>query len=164
MEIVKLLREVVRQLKRDPSIITIEISQGNWRCKVSRQVQASEANQSTAEHSNSNQTSIASPEQTSIQTKTVDQKPSNLIELKSPMVGTFYRASSPDAAPYVKVGDEIAPDQTLGIVEAMKLMNEISALVSKLSFKKARVHEIRAENAQPVQFDQTLFVLEVLES
>ena len=71
--------------------------------------------------------------------------------IKSPMVGTFYRAPSPEAPPYTKVGDQVKPGQVLCIIEAMKLMNEIECEVS------GEVIEISVNNAEPVEFDQTLF-------
>lgn len=74
-----------------------------------------------------------------------------VVEVKSPMVGTFYRTPSPDADTYVRVGDHIEPGRVLCIVEAMKLMNEIESEVS------GTIIEILAENAQPVEFDQVLF-------
>ena len=70
------------------------------------------------------------------------------------MVGTFYRATNPDTAPFVNEGDTIKEGQTLCIIEAMKLMNEIE---SKLS---GRVVKILVENAQPVEFGQPLFLVE----
>ncbi|GAB4331893.1 MAG: acetyl-CoA carboxylase biotin carboxyl carrier protein [Calditrichia bacterium] len=78
----------------------------------------------------------------------------NLVEVKSPMVGTFYRAPAPDADPYVEVGDTVKVGQTLCIIEAMKLMNEIQAEVS------GKIKKILVENAQPVEFDQVLFLIE----
>jgi len=75
----------------------------------------------------------------------------NLIEIKSPMVGTFYRAPAPNAAPYVEVGDTISPGKVLCIIEAMKLMNEIEAEVS------GKIVEILLENAHPVEYNQVLF-------
>jgi len=75
----------------------------------------------------------------------------NLHEVKSPIVGTFYRAPSPDADPYVSVGDRVEPGQTLCIVEAMKLMNEIECDAS------GRVAEIVLDNQDPVEFGQALF-------
>lgn len=79
---------------------------------------------------------------------------SNLLEVKAPMVGTFYRASGPDKEPFVKVGDAVSPGKTLCILEAMKIMNEIEAEIS------GRIVEILVENGQPVQFDQVLFRME----
>ncbi|NBT14007.1 MAG: acetyl-CoA carboxylase biotin carboxyl carrier protein [Planctomycetia bacterium] len=73
-----------------------------------------------------------------------------MLVVKSPMVGTFYRASGPDAAPFVKVGDRIGPDKTVCIVEAMKVFNEIPAGVS------GQVVAILVENGAPVEFGQPL--------
>jgi acetyl-CoA carboxylase biotin carboxyl carrier protein len=75
------------------------------------------------------------------------------IEIKSPMVGTFYTAASPESAPFVSVGQEITPDTVVCIIEAMKVMNEVKAEVS------GTVTEICAENGKPVQFGQPLFRL-----
>ncbi|HEY3294318.1 MAG TPA: acetyl-CoA carboxylase biotin carboxyl carrier protein [bacterium] len=74
-----------------------------------------------------------------------------LHEIKSPMVGTFYRAPSPDAEPYVRMGDTVEPGKVICIVEAMKLMNELESEV------RGRIVEIVVENAQPVEFGQILF-------
>jgi len=71
--------------------------------------------------------------------------------INSPMVGTFYSAPSPEAPPYVKVGDQVKPGQVLCIIEAMKLMNEIECEVSGI------VTEITVNNAEAVEFSQTLF-------
>jgi oxaloacetate decarboxylase alpha subunit len=79
-----------------------------------------------------------------------------LLRVESPMVGTFYRAGQPGAPPFVEVGDVVAPGQTLCILEAMKLMNEVKAEVEGV------VRGIHAENAAPVEFGQLLFELEPL--
>ena len=79
---------------------------------------------------------------------------SNKLEIKSPMVGTFYRSPSPDSAPFIEVGHIVEVGQVVCIVEAMKLMNEIKSEV------RGRVSEVPIENAQPVEFGQTLFVVE----
>jgi acetyl-CoA carboxylase biotin carboxyl carrier protein len=73
--------------------------------------------------------------------------------VKSPMVGTFYRAASPDAKPFVEVGEVVKEGQTICIVEAMKLMNEIEADAS------GTVKSILVENGQPVEYGQPLFVI-----
>jgi acetyl-CoA carboxylase biotin carboxyl carrier protein len=78
----------------------------------------------------------------------------NLAAITSPMVGTFYRAPAPDADPYVESGDMVEVGQTVCIVEAMKLMNEIE------SEFRGRVVKILVENAQPVEFGQKLFLIE----
>ncbi len=76
-------------------------------------------------------------------------------EIKSPIVGTMYRAPSPDADPYVQVGQHVEAGQTICIVEAMKLMNEIESDVS------GKVIKVLVENAQPVEYGQPLIVVEV---
>lgn len=78
----------------------------------------------------------------------------NLVAIKSPMVGTFYAAPAPDADPYVSVNEKIVVGQVVCIVEAMKLMNEIESEVS------GRIVKVLAENAKPVEFGQTLFLVE----
>jgi oxaloacetate decarboxylase (Na+ extruding) subunit alpha len=78
----------------------------------------------------------------------------NLAVITSPMVGTFYRAPAPDADPYAEVGDLVEVGQTVCIIEAMKLMNEIE------SECRGRVVKILVENAQPVEFGQKLFLIE----
>lgn len=77
-----------------------------------------------------------------------------LLEVTSPMVGTFYRAPSPEAPPYVEVGSKVVKGQTLCILEAMKLMNELEAEVEGV------IREICVENAEPVEFGQVLFRVE----
>ena len=79
-----------------------------------------------------------------------------LIEIKTPMVGTFYRAPSPESPAFVDTGSEIEPGQVICIIEAMKLMNEIKAEL------KGRIKEILAENGSPVEFGQVLFRVEPL--
>lgn len=79
-----------------------------------------------------------------------------LIEINSPMVGTFYRAASPESAPFVDVGSEIEPAEVICIIEAMKLMNEIKAEF------KGKIKEILVENGSPVEFGQVLFRVEPL--
>lgn len=74
--------------------------------------------------------------------------------IKSPMVGTFYLAPSPDASPFVSTGQQVSQGETLCIVEAMKMFNEIEA------DKSGKISQILVENGQPVEFDQPLFVIE----
>lgn len=79
---------------------------------------------------------------------------SNLIEVKSPMVGTFYRSPDPEKAAFVKPGDNIAPGDAICIIEAMKLFNEIEAEVS------GKIVKVMVENASPVEYDQVLFLVD----
>ena len=75
-------------------------------------------------------------------------------DIKSPMIGTFYRSSSPDTPPFISVGDKVSKGQTVCIIEAMKLFNEIESEVS------GTVVKVMVENATPVEYDQVLFVVE----
>jgi acetyl-CoA carboxylase biotin carboxyl carrier protein len=77
----------------------------------------------------------------------------NLVEIKSPMVGTFYRAPSPGAKVYVEVGEMLQSGQVVCIIEAMKLMNEIESSVA------GRLVKVLVENAQPVEYGQPLFLV-----
>ncbi|TMI87841.1 MAG: acetyl-CoA carboxylase biotin carboxyl carrier protein [Bacteroidetes bacterium] len=86
--------------------------------------------------------------------KEADTTPSNVITVKSPMIGTFYRKSGPDKPNFVEVGDEITPGKVVCIIEAMKLFNEIESEV------KGKVVKILVEDASPVEYDQPLFLVE----
>jgi acetyl-CoA carboxylase biotin carboxyl carrier protein len=82
------------------------------------------------------------------------QEDDSLITVKSPMIGTFYRASGPDKPPYVKVGDHIDKDDILCIIEAMKLFNEIESEVT------GTIVKVLVENESPVEYDQPLFLID----
>ena len=86
----------------------------------------------------------------------VETQPEKAMEIKAPMVGTFYRAASPDSAPFVEVGQVIEPGQIICIIEAMKLMNEIKSEI------KGKVIEVLVDNAEPVEFGQPMFLVESL--
>jgi acetyl-CoA carboxylase biotin carboxyl carrier protein len=108
-------------------------------------------------------TQMSAPMQQSMapQTQTSAPKAENPVaagkktaDIKSPMIGTFYRSSGPDVAPFVSVGDKVTKGQTVCIIEAMKLFNEIESEVSGTIIK------VMAENSSPVEYDQVLFVVE----
>lgn len=79
---------------------------------------------------------------------------SKYLTIKSPMIGTFYRSSSPDKPNFVNVGDEVAPGKTICIIEAMKLFNEIE------SEHTGKIVKVLVENATPVEYDQPLFLID----
>lgn len=79
---------------------------------------------------------------------------SNLLTIKSPMIGTFYRSSNPDNPPFVSVGDEISAGKVVCIVEAMKLFNEIESEVS------GKIVKVLVDDAQPIEYDQPLFLVD----
>lgn len=100
-------------------------------------------------------THSASPAPMQLRTETaVELSGKKTVEIKSPMIGTFYRSSSPEAGPFVSVGDKITKGQTVCIIEAMKLFNEIESEVS------GTIVKVMIENATPVEYDQVLFVVE----
>ena len=76
------------------------------------------------------------------------------VDIKSPMIGTFYRTPNPDSPPFASVGDKVTKGQTVCIIEAMKLFNEIESEVS------GTIVKVMVENASPVEYDQVLFVVE----
>jgi acetyl-CoA carboxylase biotin carboxyl carrier protein len=108
------------------------------------------------------QTSPAIQQQMPVQeSKPVDAKPpvaadddSKYITVKSPMIGTFYRSSSPDKPPFVNIGDDIEPGKTVCIIEAMKLFNEIESDV------KGKIVKVLVNDATPVEYDQPLFLVD----
>jgi len=97
------------------------------------------------------QPSESAPKATEAAPKAAD---ADLITIKSPIVGTFYRSASPDKPPFLKVGDIVKPGQVVCIVEAMKLFNEIESDVS------GKVVKIITEDASPVEYDQVLFLID----
>ncbi|HHG83197.1 MAG TPA: acetyl-CoA carboxylase biotin carboxyl carrier protein [Bacteroidetes bacterium] len=96
---------------------------------------------------------LADKEKKSAESAEDDKK---LYEYKAPFIGTFYRASSPDKPPFINVGDTINGGKVLGIIEAMKLFNEIESDVN------GKIVKILVENAQPVEYEQPLFLIELL--
>jgi len=110
------------------------------------------AQQSQPAHTQSAQTQPSdSSEPAASETKTEEEPDGKVVE--SPIVGTFYRSPSPDADPFVSVGDTVEKGQTLCIVEAMKIMNEIESEYS------GEIKKILVENAEAVEFEQPLFII-----
>ena len=85
---------------------------------------------------------------------TPEPKADNLITIKSPMIGTFYRSASPEKPPFINVGDDVTQGTVVCIIEAMKLFNEIESEV------KGRIVKVLVEDASPVEYDQPLFLVE----
>lgn len=86
--------------------------------------------------------------------KAAETTASNLVTIKSPMIGTFYRRPTPDKPNFCEVGDEVSPGKVVCIIEAMKLFNEIEAEIS------GKIVKVLAEDASPVEYDQPLFLVE----
>jgi acetyl-CoA carboxylase biotin carboxyl carrier protein len=141
------LRRLIRLVQRT-GIGELEISSGGRTVRISARAGASNAAYTPAAPGPPVEPNAA-PARTAAQAET-----DRLRAVTSPMVGTFYRAPAPDADPYVEVGAQIEVGQTVCIVEAMKLMNEIESDV------KGRIVQILVENAQPVEFGQKLFLVD----
>ncbi len=97
---------------------------------------------------------VTEPERPAAPEKQPEPAKTNQVKVTSPIVGTFYRANSPDKPPYVEVGDIVKKGQVLCIIEAMKLMNEIESETA------GKIVQILVENSQPVEYGQPLFVIE----
>lgn len=138
----------------DSGIDSLEISRGGTRVRISKSPIPSSAVALPAAQGGPTQAASAAPGATAeIAAEPVRTGPV-LVEIKSPMVGTFYRAPAPEAPAYVEVGAHVSRGQTLCILEAMKLMNEMESEVDGI------VREILVENADPVEYGQVLFRVE----
>jgi acetyl-CoA carboxylase biotin carboxyl carrier protein len=100
------------------------------------------------------QSTAALPATSGDKSNAADTTPSNLITIKSPMIGTFYRRSSPDKPNMVEIGDEVTVGKVVCIIEAMKLFNEIESEI------KGKIVKALVEDASPVEYDQPLFLVE----
>jgi len=137
-----------------------ELEVGGWGQKVRITKKPKQTNNPITDQSVTAIT-VEPKSETTIKTQTVPtelpkmvEETDHLVPIKSPMVGTFYRAPAPDAKPYVELNQQIAAGQVVCIIEAMKLMNEIESEIA------GRVAKILVENAKPVEFGQALFLIE----
>jgi len=141
-----IIARLVQILRESPELGAIEVRRGlfgAWSAvRVSRAGHTPGPDQLVVTHAAPPPTPPSLPEA---------PRPSALLEIKSPMVGTFYGAPEPGAEPYVKVGSRVASGQMVCIIEAMKIMNEIESEVHGV------IREVLVENSQPVEFGQTLF-------
>ena len=157
------------KLVNKTNLTEVEIEKQGFKIRIRRKMPESNVIYTTQQAPAISSTPIAPPVQTPVtpsaapqnttaakeaESGTAKNQESDLYTFKSPMIGTFYRSSSPDAPPFAKVGDEIHPGQVLCIIEAMKLFNEIESEVA------GKVVKVLVENAQPVEYDQPLFLIE----
>lgn len=143
--------EELIKLVEESQINELEICEGRRKIRIAKGLPPA----GTASVTPANPPSAAIPTSAPQAEPTASEKlASNLKQIVSPMVGTFYRAPAPDADPFVDVGQQVVVGQTVCIVEAMKLMNEIGADAS------GTVREVLVENGQPVEFGQPLFLVE----
>jgi len=152
-----LLKRLIRMVERS-EITDFEVEEGDLKVKISKTngtIQQIVAQPQAAVAPQAVPAAPAAPPQAEQKEEAKSEEDGkNYYEIRSPIVGTFYRAPAPDADPYVQVGDSITPGSVLCIVEAMKLMNEIESDVS------GKIVRILAENATPVEFNQPLFLVE----
>ena len=139
----KKIRRLV-ELMKEHDLNEMDLEQGEQRIRLRR----SGSGQVVA---NTAQAAALPPPLAAAAPATPPADDSNMTLIKSPMVGTFYTAPSPETAPYVKVGDHVGPDTTVCIVEAMKVFNEIPAESA------GKIVAILVENGDPVEFGQPLF-------
>ncbi len=148
------LRKVKKliELLEESDVEEIEVHEGEESVRISRRSSVPQPQQQYVAAAPPAQTPAAPPAQTPARDGDVSGEGGEVV--KSPMVGTFYRASSPDAAPFVQEGDSVEAGATLCIIEAMKMMNQIEAPVSG-TLKKFLV-----ENGAPVEFGQPIAVIQ----
>ena len=152
----KEIKEIIA-LMNENGLAEIEVEREGSKIKIKKTSSSSESPARPAEYQIERQNNVApaaAPSPAGAAAQAGNGKATK--EIHSPMVGTFYRASSPEAPPFVEVGQIIEVGQVVCIIEAMKLMNEIKSEV------KGKVTEVVVDNAEPVEFGQALFVVEPL--
>ena len=136
----------------DTSGITdLEIEENGIRVKIAKKIRQAQVVEESQVYAQTAQTEVKVEEKPDKVEETI---PANLHEIRSPIVGTFYRAPAPDADNYAEIGDQVSPGTVLCIVEAMKLMNEIESDVS------GKISKMLVENGKPVEYNQPLFLIE----
>jgi acetyl-CoA carboxylase biotin carboxyl carrier protein len=138
------------ELLDESGIAEIEITEGEESVRISRYAPGASVTAAPVAAAPVAAPAAPAPAAAPVQEVTEDDG----FEVTAPMVGTFYAASSPGAAPYIQVGDRVNEGDTLCIIEAMKMMNQIEADVSGV------VKSIRIQNGEPVEFGQVLFVID----
>ncbi len=143
---IKKLIEIIEE----SDIAEIEISEGEESVRISRYSSGIPAPVAVAAPVAT--IAAAAPVATAIAEAAIETPSGHVV--KSPMVGTFYSSASPEAGPFVKVGQKVSEGETLCIIEAMKILNQIEA------DKSGTIKQIMVDNAQPVEYDQPLFIIE----
>jgi len=164
---VKQIQELIKLLNKS-GVGKMYIKEGDFEIELTTTEFAAAKNTTIATHSVMSPVSITPSPQaiaipnnvpTTLTTNTAKDKPetinnANVITIKSPMIGTFYRSAGPDKPIYVNVGDEIKVGQVICIIEAMKLFNEIEAEIA------GRIVKVLVDDASPIEYDQALFLVE----
>ena len=147
---IEFVESLIRMLD-ESSLDNLEIRRGGTRIRLSKSPGGNTVASASPTNSAGSDAAPALPEQEPPPPPPAESASANLVDIASPMVGTFYRAPSPEAAPYVEVGHTVAAGDVLCVIEAMKLMNELECEAS------GRIVEICVDNAEPVDFGQVLF-------
>ncbi len=159
---IKDIQDLIKQVNRS-TLTEVEIEDGEFRMRIRRKAAENNviyaapqaqvvAAPAPAQPAAAAPAPAAAPEAAAPAAPAEDT--SNLTEFKSPMIGTFYRASSPESEVFSKVGDVVSKGQVLCIIEAMKLFNEIESEV------EGKIVKILVDDAQPVEYDQPLFLID----
>ena len=150
-------REEIEQLIKlveESQISELEICEGRSRVRISKAASVAPQTHATVPAAAPSTPAPPQPAAAPATPSESENLASNLKQIVSPMVGTFYRSPAPDADPFTDIGQRVAVGQTVCIVEAMKLMNEIGADFAGM------VREVLVENGEPVEFGQPLFLVE----
>jgi len=149
-----LIKKLIKLLETS-TITDLEIEENDYRIKIAKKVRTSfSEDQSRIIHQVSAPSNQSQIDVQGDRKNAKDEAEKNQHIIRSPIVGTFYRAPAPDADSYIQGGDLVSPGSVLCIVEAMKLMNEIESDVA------GKVIKIIAENGKPVEFNQPLFLIQ----
>lgn len=146
------LKELLELFDQKENISELELQKDGFRIRLKKGERAGYAATQISPSLIQDQPEVAEP--SLLEHQSLDNK--SFVAIKSPIVGTFYRAPAPDSDPFVQVSDIVEKGQVLCIVEAMKLMNEIESEV------RGRIKAILLENAHPVEYGETLFLIEPL--
>ena len=145
------VREVIR-IARESGVADLEVETPTLKVRVRRGTAGASGDQAPVGAAHVAPAPLASAAAATPKTPAANED--HLVPIIAPMVGTFYRAASPDAAPFIKEGDHVDEGQVVCIIEAMKLFNEIQAET------RGRVARVLVENASPVEYGQPLFLLD----
>ncbi len=150
---IKEIKEMIN-LMNENSLSELEVEKDDMRIRLKKTASGFEGSQSPVVYS----APAAAPLGVNLQNLQPPEEKIVIktVEIKSPMVGTFYRAPNPEAPAYVEIGQTIEPGQVICIIEAMKLMNEIKSEI------KGKILEVLVDNAEPVEFGQSLFLIDPL--
>ena len=152
---VKEIKELIN-LMNENGLLELEIEKDGMRIRLKKTSSGIESMSAPIIVERHSSIEAAAAQQAAASTTAAEKAQAKTVEIRAPMVGTFYRSPSPEAPPYAEIGQTIEIGQVICIIEAMKLMNEIKSEI------KGKILEILVDNAEPVEFGQPLFLIEPL--